>query len=99
MQPTPSRRMPEPEANAVSRTGRPPSLNHAGRADAHGEVGAPAPLAADGSPDPVDGRDGTLDEVARREREEMRPRLRDELGREPTEEELDEWLRRHTEGY
>lgn len=25
--------------------------------------------------------------------------LRDELGREPTEEELDEWLRQHTEGY
>jgi hypothetical protein len=25
--------------------------------------------------------------------------LRAELGREPTEAELDEWLRRHTEGY
>jgi hypothetical protein len=25
--------------------------------------------------------------------------LRQELGREPTEEELDEWLRQHTEGY
>ena len=97
MQPTPSRRMPEPEANAVSRTNRPPSLKHDGRPDAPGGVEAPAPLAAaDESPDPVD---GALDEVARREREDMRPRLRDEVGREPTEEELDEWLRRHTEGY
>jgi hypothetical protein len=25
--------------------------------------------------------------------------LRQDLGREPTEEELDEWLRQHTEGY
>ena len=51
------------------------------------------------SPDEAGGASGTLDDVARREREDMRPRLRDELGREPTEEELDEWLRRHTEGY
>ena len=51
------------------------------------------------SPDEAGGAGGTLDDVARSEREDMRPRLRDELGREPTEEELDEWLRRHTEGY
>ena len=50
-------------------------------------------------PDEEGGATGSLDDVARREREDMRPRLRDELGREPTEEELDEWLRRHTEGY
>jgi hypothetical protein len=43
--------------------------------------------------------DASLDEAAATEREYLRGRLRDELGREPSEEELDEWLRRHTEGY
>ena len=45
-----------------------------------------------------EGRD-SLDEAARDEREYVRRRVRDDLGREPSEEELDEWLRRHTEGY
>ncbi|HEV2800490.1 MAG TPA: hypothetical protein VGW12_08335 [Pyrinomonadaceae bacterium] len=45
------------------------------------------------------GADASLEEVAEREREYLRGRLRDELGREPTEEELNEWLREHTEGY
>ena len=40
-----------------------------------------------------------LEDVGRSEREYVRQRLREELQREPTEEELDEWLRRHTEGY
>jgi hypothetical protein len=40
-----------------------------------------------------------LEDAARSEREYVRQRLREELQREPTEEELDEWLRRHTEGY
>jgi hypothetical protein len=40
-----------------------------------------------------------LNEVARAENEFLRERLRKELGREPTAEELDEWLRQHTEGY
>jgi hypothetical protein len=43
--------------------------------------------------------DASLDEAAETEREYVRRRLLDELGREPSEEELDEWLRRHTEGY
>jgi hypothetical protein len=43
--------------------------------------------------------DGSLEETAEREREYLRGRVREELGREPTEEELDEWLREHTEGY
>ena len=43
--------------------------------------------------------DGELEEVAQTEHEYLHERLREELGREPTEEELDEWLRRHTEGY
>ena len=40
-----------------------------------------------------------LDDAARGEREYVRRRLREELQREPTESELDEWLRQHTEGY
>lgn len=40
-----------------------------------------------------------LKDVARTEHEYLRERLRSELGREPTEAELDEWLRQHTEGY
>jgi hypothetical protein len=40
-----------------------------------------------------------LSEAARAEHEFLHQRLRQELGREPTEEELDEWLRQHTEGY
>ena len=42
---------------------------------------------------------GKLEDVARTEHEYLHQRLRDDLGREPTEEELDEWLRQHTEGY
>lgn len=37
--------------------------------------------------------------LASREHEYLHERLRAELGREPTEHELDEWLRQHTEGY
>ena len=40
-----------------------------------------------------------LEEVSRSEHDYLHQRLREELGREPTEEELDEWLREHTEGY
>lgn len=40
-----------------------------------------------------------LSDAARAEHEFLHDRLRQELGREPTEEELDEWLRQHTEGY
>lgn len=41
----------------------------------------------------------SLDDAARAEHEYLRQRLRDELRREPTEEEMNEWLRNHTEGY
>jgi hypothetical protein len=40
-----------------------------------------------------------LDDAARNEREYVQERLREELKREPTEGEIDEWLRQHTEGY
>jgi hypothetical protein len=45
------------------------------------------------------GDDATLEDAAEREREYLRRRLREELQRDPTEEELNEWLREHTEGY
>jgi hypothetical protein len=40
-----------------------------------------------------------LEEAFKAERQYLHQRLSEELGREPTEEELDEWLREHTEGY
>ena len=40
-----------------------------------------------------------LNEIAEAENEYLQQRLRKELGREPTEQELEEWLRQHTEGY
>ena len=43
--------------------------------------------------------DNSLEETARQEHEYLRQKLRDELQREPTEQEADEWLRQHTEGY
>ena len=56
-------------------------------------------------PAPIFGQEGeegggqTLEDAGRDERDYVRGRLREELGREPTEEEIDEWLREHTEGY
>ncbi len=43
--------------------------------------------------------DAGLEETFKKERDYLRGRLRDELRREPTEAELDEWLQQHTEGY
>lgn len=51
------------------------------------------------APEPEKSGDASLDDAAQGERDYVRRRLRDELGREPSEEEVDEWLRRHTEGY
>lgn len=48
---------------------------------------------------PAPDEDESLDEAVRDEREYVRRRLREELQHEPTEEEIDEWLRQHTEGY
>jgi hypothetical protein len=56
-------------------------------------------LFADESTHDSSGDGDTLDDAARDEKEYVRSRLRDELGREPTDEEIDEWLRDHTEGY
>lgn len=43
--------------------------------------------------------DSPLSEVVLEEEKFLRERLKEELGREPTREELDEWLREHTESY
>lgn len=56
-------------------------------------------IAAEDKSETVGQGDATLEEAAERERDYLRGRLRDELRREPTEEELNEWLREHTEGY
>lgn len=52
-----------------------------------------------GSGDAATTDDASLEDAARREQEYVRERLRGELGREPTDEELREWQRDHTEGY
>ncbi len=78
---------------------------HQPNAGAFGGVLAMLPEAEGlGSPDDAPGTDGggaddSLEDGALKEREYMRARLRAELGRDPTEEELNDWLRRHTEGY
>jgi hypothetical protein len=46
-----------------------------------------------------DDSNAPLEDAARNEREYVQERLREELKREPTEGEVDEWLRQHTEGY
>lgn len=51
------------------------------------------------TPEPEETADTPLEDAARSEREYVRQRLREELQREPTDEEVDQWLRRHTEGY
>jgi len=54
--------------------------------------------AVEDSPDADDSHE-SLEDAARDEHEYLRGRLRDELKREPSEEEMNEWLRQHTEGY
>jgi hypothetical protein len=61
-------------------------------------------LAADSSDPSAEGApqdtvEPELKEVARLEREYVHRRLREELKREPTEAEMDEWLRQQTEGH
>lgn len=58
-----------------------------------------ANLSAGDVPEGAEEADASLEDVARDEREYVRERLREELGRVPTDEEVDDWLQRHTEGY
>lgn len=58
------------------------------------------PLENEPDKDPeIAGEQNKLADVAQTEHNYLHQRLRDDLGREPTESELDEWLRQHTEGY
>ncbi|HLM56526.1 MAG TPA: hypothetical protein VK422_10465 [Pyrinomonadaceae bacterium] len=50
-------------------------------------------------PSPDGEGDNTLEGAARDSREYVRERLRQELNRAPSEEEVSEWLREHTESY
>ena len=43
--------------------------------------------------------DNELSGAAREGESFVREKLKEELGREPTSEEIDEWLREHTESY
>ncbi len=45
------------------------------------------------------GGDDSLQDLAREQRDLARERMTQELGRDPTEDEIDDWLRRQTEGY
>jgi hypothetical protein len=56
-------------------------------------------MAANEEPTEAGRANESLAETARTEREYLRERLRAELGHNPSDEELDEWLREHTEGY
>ncbi len=61
----------------------------------------PARLAAAGEAnEPAEpGTGDSLEDAARDLRDYARERLRRELDRDPAEEEIDDWLRKHTEGY
>jgi hypothetical protein len=45
------------------------------------------------------GAHNSLEDAARDEHEHALARLREELKRDPTEDEINEWLRQQTEGY
>ncbi|MBC7929993.1 MAG: hypothetical protein H7Z38_05430 [Rubrivivax sp.] len=56
--------------------------------------------AADATPEEGNaGASDSLEDAVRDEQEYARERLREELKREPTEDEINEWLRQQTEGY
>jgi len=60
----------------------------------------PPPAGTDMSPEEKDGGgDDSLQQLAREQRDYARDALSRELGREPADEEIDDWLRRQTEGY
>jgi hypothetical protein len=44
-------------------------------------------------------REPELEDTVRAEEQYLHQRLREQLGRDPTQEELDEWLREHTESF
>lgn len=94
---TPGQQM--PDTGGLQPENYPPNLFHLAPRPATRRLAGPGEATADAADDPDDGADDSLDEAARTEGEYLRGRLRAELGREPTEAELNEWLRQHTEGY
>ncbi len=48
---------------------------------------------------PTEENDSSLEALVRQEQSDAHNRLREELGREPTQEEADRWLSEQTEGY
>ena len=65
-------------------------------------VDTPEPSHVDADPSKEDrdaGGDDSLQDLAREQRDVARERLTRELGHDPTEDEIDDWLRRQTEGY
>lgn len=59
----------------------------------------PEPPRADADSNEGERGDDSLQDLAREQLELARERLTRELGRDPTEDEIDDWLRRQTEGY
>ena len=60
----------------------------------------PSRADADPSEDESGARlDDSLQDLAREQRDLARERLSSDLGRDPNEDEIDDWLRRQTEGY
>ena len=53
----------------------------------------------EGAIQPAENGGDDLTEAGKEEQEYVRKRLSDELGREPSKDEIDEWLRQHTESY
>lgn len=65
-------------------------------------VDTPEPSHVDADPSRENsdaGGDDSLQDLAREQQDLARERLSGELGRDPTEDEIDDWLRRQTEGY
>jgi hypothetical protein len=58
------------------------------------------PPHADADPDDEERvGDDSLQDLSREQRDLARERLGGELGRDPNDDEIDDWLRRQTEGY
>lgn len=64
-----------------------------------GDSSEPRPLDGIEEGQDVAGGGNSLEDAARDSREVARASLRAELGREPNDAEVDDWLRGHTESY
>jgi hypothetical protein len=67
--------------------------------DSHQTLSRRGATDANHAQDGDEGAGDSLEDAALDEREYARERLRGERGREPTDEEVSEWLRQQTEGY